>query len=63
MRFLKSNFGIIAITCLMGWMAFREYKLPKEPGENLYIFYLSTGVILIVLLVMIYFKHYRGKAN
>jgi hypothetical protein len=62
MKFIRYNIGIIAICVLMFRMSYKEYTIPKEPGENMYLFYLVMGVILLLSLIMIYFKHYYKKA-
>lgn len=61
MKFIKYNVGIIAIFLLMVWMAYNDYKAPKEPGENMHVLYLVTALILAASLAMIYFKHYGGR--
>jgi len=63
MKFLQRNIGIITIAILQFWMAFLNFKSPEETNEKMYLFYLSTGGILFVLLAMIYFKHYRRKSD
>lgn len=61
MKFIKYNGGIIAIFLLMLWLSYSDYKAAKEPGENMYVLYLATAVILLISLIMIYFKHYRSR--
>ena len=61
MKFIKENSLAIVGFIFMGCKLYKDYKKPISDPDNLFSVFIIPFLILLVLLIAIYRKHYLNK--
>lgn len=63
LKFLKYNAGVLVTAIFMACMAYKEFQHPRFGRENVPKIYLAFSIVLVILMVLIYFKYFHGKGG